>query len=85
MAPKNRTAFDKYVNTRMKDRAFADQYEDARAEIEQIDKLVRFLDDARQTVCVTGLKNPVLLDSVGVRIPPPSLLIFKRERELPAS
>ena len=47
MARRTRTAFDKYVNQRMKDRAFAEEYEAARTEIEQIDKLVRFLDDAR--------------------------------------
>lgn len=47
MARRTRTAFDKYVNERMKDRAFAADYDAARTEIDQIDKLVRFLDDAR--------------------------------------
>ena len=47
MTRRNRTAFDKYVDKRMKDGAFADEYEAARAEIDQIDKLVHFLDDAR--------------------------------------
>ncbi len=47
MARRKRTAFDKYVNKRMKDGAFAEDYEAARGEIEQIDKLVHFLDDAR--------------------------------------
>ena len=47
MARRTRTAFDKYVNQRMKDRAFAEDYDAARTEIDQIDNIVRFLDDAR--------------------------------------
>jgi DNA-binding phage protein len=42
-----KTGFDKYVQGRMKTPDFASAYTDARAEIDEIDRLMRQIDDAR--------------------------------------
>ena len=49
MAGKRRTAFDMYLEERMKDPEFAREYAEARAEIDNIDRIIRMLDEARKT------------------------------------
>ena len=44
---RKKTGFDKYFDQQMADPAFRDGYEQARCEIDTIDKLVRALDEAR--------------------------------------
>jgi DNA-binding phage protein len=47
MAGKSPTSFDRFFDEQMKDPAFAAEYQQARAEIDGTDKLVRALDGAR--------------------------------------
>jgi DNA-binding phage protein len=51
--PRAKTGFDKYVQGRMKTPEFASAYRDARAEIDEIDRLMRQIDDARGSVSLT--------------------------------
>ena len=51
--PRAKTGFDKYVQARMKTPGFASAYKDARAEIDEIDRLMRQIDDARGRVSLT--------------------------------
>ena len=51
--PRAKTGFDKYVQARMKTPDFASAYRDARAEIDEIDRLMRQIDDARECVSLT--------------------------------
>jgi DNA-binding phage protein len=51
--PRKKTAFDKYFDHRMKDRAFASGYGEARAIIDSTDTLIRALDKARLLVGVS--------------------------------
>ncbi|MBI5481429.1 MAG: helix-turn-helix transcriptional regulator [Deltaproteobacteria bacterium] len=44
---RRKTAFDRYFDNRMKDRAFAAAYSEARAVIDSTDALIRALDKAR--------------------------------------
>lgn len=53
MARPRKTAFDRYFETRMKDSAFASEYEAARHEIDTVDRLVRALDAARESAGMT--------------------------------
>jgi len=48
MAGKRKTAFDRYLDERLKDDEFAREYADARAEINAIDQIMRLLDKARK-------------------------------------
>ena len=48
MANKRKTAFDRYLDERMKDREFSREYADARAEIDAIDRIIRTLDEVRK-------------------------------------
>lgn len=64
MARGKKTAFDRYVDGRMEDPAFAADYSEARAEIDQIDQLVRFLDEARITM---GLNKAELARRIGAK------------------
>jgi DNA-binding phage protein len=48
-----KTGFDKYVQGRMKAPDFASAYRDARAEIDEIDRLMRQIDGAREHVSLT--------------------------------
>jgi DNA-binding phage protein len=48
MARRDKTGFDRYVDERMKDPAFAAAYAEARAEIDAVDSLIRALDRARE-------------------------------------
>jgi len=50
MAKASKTGFDRYVDTRMNDPAFAEEYQRARAEIDGVDHLIRLLDDTRLSV-----------------------------------
>lgn len=45
--PRARTGFDKYLRGRMRDQQFASAYNEARAEIDAIDRLMRRIDAAR--------------------------------------
>ncbi len=45
--PRARTGFDKYLRGRMRDQEFASAYNEARAEIDAIDRLMRRIDAAR--------------------------------------
>lgn len=45
--PRDKTGFDKYVRARMQDPGFASAYNEARAEIDAIDRLMRRIDVAR--------------------------------------
>jgi len=44
---RKQTGFDKYLDQRLKDADFAAEYEEARREIDEVDRLVRFLDETR--------------------------------------
>ena len=45
--PRAKTGFDKYVEARLRDPEFASAHEEAKAEIEAIDALMRQIDGAR--------------------------------------
>jgi DNA-binding phage protein len=47
MAARKRTAFDAFVDARMKDKEFAAGYRQAAREIQSVDRIVRTLDKAR--------------------------------------
>lgn len=64
MAPRPKTAFDRYFDEQMKDRAFAAEYRTARAEIDAIDKLIRALDAAR---LIGGLSKADLARKIGAQ------------------
>src|SRR5512133_3345882 len=53
MPPRPKTAFDRYIASRMKDPRFAADYRAERAEIDATDKLLRALDGARESGRVT--------------------------------
>ena len=57
-------AFDKYLAQRMKDSAFAKQYEEAGAEIDAIDRLVRVLDGVREA---KGVSKAALARAIGAK------------------
>lgn len=42
------TAFDRYLQKKMTDPEFADEYAKARAEIDEIDRIIQMLDEARE-------------------------------------
>lgn len=48
MAGKRKTAFDRYLDERLKDDEFAREYAEARAEINTIDQIMQLLDKARK-------------------------------------
>lgn len=48
MGSRSKTGFDRYLDERMKDPAFAAEYAQSRAEIDAIDTLIRALDQARE-------------------------------------
>ena len=48
MAGKRKTAFDRYLDEKLKDEEFAREYAEARAEITTIDQIIRLLDTARK-------------------------------------
>ncbi len=48
MDGKRKTAFDRYLDERLKDDEFAREYAGARAEIDAIDQIMRLLDKARR-------------------------------------
>jgi DNA-binding phage protein len=48
MAGRRKTAFDRYLDERLKDKEFAREYAEARAEITTIDQIIRLLDTARK-------------------------------------
>ena len=48
MAGKRKTAFDRYLDERLRDKEFAREYTEARAEINTIDQIIRLLDTARK-------------------------------------
>ncbi len=50
---RKKTAFDRYLDSRMKDPSFAAAYADARAVIDSTDALIRALDRARLLVGVS--------------------------------
>jgi DNA-binding phage protein len=50
---RKKTAFDRYFDARMKDRAFAAAYAEARGVIDSTDALIRMLDEARLLVGVS--------------------------------
>lgn len=68
MARRRKTAFDRYFATRMKDSAFASEYEAARYEIDTVDALVRALDAAREKA---GMTKAVLAKRAGM---PPEVI-----------
>lgn len=53
MGARRKTAFDRYVATRMKSREFADAYHEAKAEIAATDKIMRLLDKERAKAHLT--------------------------------
>jgi len=53
MAARRKTAFDRYVDRRMKSRTFAEAHRRAKAEIDATDAIVRRLDAARQRAHMT--------------------------------
>lgn len=53
MARKQKTGFDRYFQRRMKDPTFAAEYQDARAEIDRTDKLIRALEMEREKAGIT--------------------------------
>lgn len=62
--PRQKTAFDKYLDRRMKDPAFASSYREARAVIDSTDALVRALDEAR---LVAGVSKADLARQIEAR------------------
>ena len=61
MARRPVTSFDRFVDEKMKDPAFAEEYRTARAEIDAVDAVVRALDEARER---RGLSKADLARSV---------------------
>ncbi len=57
-------AFDKYLSQRKRDPAFAKEFANARAEIDAIDRLVRSLDEVRET---KGVSKAALARAIGAR------------------
>lgn len=53
MARRRKTAFDRYVSERMKSSEFAEAYREAKNEIDATDKLMRRLDNERETAHLT--------------------------------
>ena len=53
MAARRKTAFDRYVDKRMKSRAFAEAHRQAKVEIDATDAIVRRLDAARERARMT--------------------------------
>ena len=64
MAPRPKTAFDRYFDEQMKYPAFAAEYRAARAEIDAIDKRIRALDAAR---LIKGLSRAELARKIGAQ------------------
>lgn len=64
MARTRRTAFDKYLDTQMKDAEFAREYTQARREIDSVDAFVRALDARRESA---GLTKTELALRVGMK------------------
>lgn len=59
-----KTGFDRYVDKRMGEPAFAEAYAHARARIDAIDEVVRSLDAAREEL---GISKAELARRIGVR------------------
>ena len=53
MPNKRKTAFDRYLNDRLKDKEFAHEYSEAQTEINSIDQIIRLLDNARKELNLT--------------------------------
>src|SRR6266540_279281 len=64
MTTARKTGFDRYLESRMEDPAFADAYSEARARIDAIDQVVRRLDTAREE---HGISKAELARRIGVR------------------
>jgi DNA-binding phage protein len=64
MTTARKTGFDRYLDSRMEDPAFADAYSEARARIDAIDQVVRRLDTAREE---HGMSKAELARRIGVR------------------
>ena len=48
MRQKSRTAFDRFLSEKMTDPEFANEYAQARAEIDEIDRIIQTLNEARE-------------------------------------
>ncbi len=57
-------AFDKYLAQRKRNPAFAKEFAEARAEVDAIDRLVRSLDEVRET---KGVSKAALARAIGAR------------------
>jgi ribosome-binding protein aMBF1 (putative translation factor) len=64
MASRRRTAFDKYLDTQLKDAGFAREYAAARGEIDSVDAFVRLLDARREAL---GFSKAELAVRVGMK------------------
>lgn len=64
MSKARKTGFDRYLDSRLADPAFASAYTEARARIDAIDQVMRSLDSAREE---RGLSKAELARRIGVR------------------